>query len=131
MYITSQRLVNPDGAQAINSYRYRHGPLDPVAWLNPMSVLDLEPGTLTRTRVALRPVPGNQVRSILEVVAPNETNNVDLFSVIGVLVSSEPTQFPWTVRHGPSAARLSIDLGLVTAWRHEAVLLAASGLTLG
>lgn len=126
MYLTSHHVVSPSsGQEGINAFLYLHGE---HSWsVRPPEIPDQNPGVLRAQSISVRP-PGNEVRSYLDIVAPDETRweevRVGLMDFVG---TCQRSQLPWASQSGKCFFRLGMELGLASQWQKElAVLYRAS-----
>lgn len=120
MLITSQRVRSErTGEQGINTFVYEHGEMP---WPEePSQLLDLDQGTLVFRSYEVPP-GGNQVRSYLDIVTPDQPTRFQieaLWRAIPVWFRPPPTSLPATVRSESTACRLGMDSGLVRIWQRE------------
>lgn len=122
MLLSAQRVRSPHGVSGINRYAYRHG-------RQPWSVANLEALEHAATLVSQDlevPPGGNEVRSFLDVFAPDGTSPVELARLAAsVRGGPDPTSFPAVFTCGSVVFRLGLVFGLVPSWRNELTDLAS------
>jgi hypothetical protein len=126
MYLTSQKVRPPSKQHdGVNSFLYVHGS---DTWqVPPPDIPDRNPGRLVAQSLSVPP-PGNNVRSYLDIVAPDEARwneiRIGLMDFVGKLQRSP---LPWHGVSGRCSFRLGMELGLARQWHKElAVLYRAS-----
>jgi len=120
MYVTAQRVVTPLLEEGINAYYYRH---TPYIYARPPRP-EVNPGTLVNTLLTVDAVGGNQVRSYMGVVAPDDTfwpHIAPLF--LQFIEMNRLTPFPWEAEFGSCLFQLGMERRLARAWRRELGLL--------
>ncbi len=121
MLLSAQRVRSPHGVLGINRYAYRHGG-------HPWSVADLEALEHAASLVSQDlevPPGGNEVRSFLDIFAPDGTSPVELARLAAaVRGGADPNLFPATFVFGTVVFRLGLVFGLVPSWRSEVTELA-------
>ena len=120
MYVTAHRVVTARREEGINAYFYRHGV---SSWAQPPRPEE-NPGELVDTLLIVHEVGGNQVRSYLSIVAPDDT----LWSQIEprfleFVEAFRLTPFPWEAEAGPLLFQLGMERPLARSWRRELGLL--------
>ncbi len=105
----------------MNAFLYSHGARTWTA--RPTDIPDKEPGTLLVNHIEVLP-PGNNVRSYLDIVAPDETPwgevRIALMDFVG---QCQPQPLPWVAQSGRCWFRLNMELGLAHQWHQELSLL--------
>ena len=118
MYLTAQHVRSAQGQESINAFRYAHGA---NLWhgLPPQGIPDQDPGVLVEQIIHLPP-PGNDVRSYLDIVAPDEVFWPEIRPAFFAFVSqAQRKPFPWLGVFGRCYFRVGMDLGMVDRWRQE------------
>src|SRR5690606_28704496 len=96
MYITAQRVrASQGGDEGINAFLHRHA----SSWAEapPDNIPDRDPGELVRSAVIIEP-GGNQVRSYLDIVAPEGTPwSTVRESFLQFVARMPPRPFPWSL----------------------------------
>lgn len=116
MLLSAQRVRSRHGVTGINVYVYRH---PPGAW-DPSSLEALERGAGLELQELEVPPGGNDVRSYLDLFAPEGTSSSELARVTAVIRSGpDPSSFPAVFEDGPIVIRLGLVFGLVPSWRNE------------
>lgn len=115
MYLTAQRVLSAEGAEAVNAYHYRHGA--DFAWPDDASALpDEAPGALVERREDVPP-GGNRVRSWLDVLAPDGTVAVTLrFALDTFRRNLEEFPNPAVFRQGPVTVRFGVEIPQEPRW---------------
>lgn len=126
MYLTSHHVVSrTTGEDGINSFLYSHGA---STWrAPPPDIPDENPGILLAKSISVAP-PGNDVRSYLDIVAPDEApwNEVRI-GFMAFVGSAQRGPLPWAGVSGRCYFRLGMVFALAREWQKElAVLYRAS-----
>jgi hypothetical protein len=117
MYITAQRVRTTLHEEAINAYLYAHG--GGVVWQVPPQP-EQEPGELVNTLITVNTVGGNQVRSFLDIVAPDELWWSELRPrFIAFVGAMRLTPFPWHGVVNGCLFRLGMARELARTWQQE------------
>lgn len=120
MYVTAHRVVTRRREQGINAYIYHHGPR---RWARPPRPED-DPGELVNTLLTVNEVGGNDVRSYLGVVAPDDVFWPQIEPrFLQFVESARLTPFPWEAEVGSCLFQLGMDRPLARSWRRELGLL--------
>lgn len=116
MYVTAHRVRTRHLVEGINAYLYAHGG---YTWQTPPEP-EIEPGELVNSMLTVAEVGGNEVRSFLDIVAPDGTWWSELRPRLMQFVdSNRRNSFPWRgVVHG-CLFRLGMDQQLARAWQNE------------
>ncbi len=124
MYATAHRVVSPTtSAEGINAFHYLHGEYEWEGAPPPEFMPETNPGTLLNDSVAVPP-PGNQVRSYLDVVAPDGTALREIERALADIASRDaPSSFPAIWTSGRFWFRFGLEFALVPVWRQELELL--------
>ena len=128
MLLAAQRVQSPSGREGINTFRYGH---HSRAWpSNPLVLLDSDPGTLERQDIEVVP-PGNDVRSYLDLLAPDGFSEQQLRRVLAQLYFHfTPESFPARHRIGECAVRFGLSKSLAEKWQAELYVLGERALSL-
>jgi len=121
MMLSAQRVRSARGVVGVNLYEYRH-----VApgWSIDLDVLEHD-AELMRQEFEIPP-GGNDVRSYLDVFAPEGTNALEIARAVAAARSgTDPSAFPALFHEGDVTLRLGLVFGLVPTWRSELTDLAA------
>jgi hypothetical protein len=117
MILTAQRVVASSGNTGINVYCHAdaaEGSFEPGA-----SSLDRPRGKLIAQTVAVPP-PGNNVRSFLDIAAPDDATAEELGAAFEAFVAAHGTEdLPWVGQQDRCAFRLGMDDSLASEWRKE------------
>lgn len=122
MLLTAQRVVSSAAEEGVNAFCNLHGP---YTWEGepPAGIPESDPGEPANQRIAVPP-GGNQVRSYLDVVAPDETPTSEVLSAVQqFVVAMRDRPLPWKSTIGRCTIRFGIDLGLEQKWVEEFRLL--------
>lgn len=122
MYLTSHHVLAPETQnEGINAFLYSHGPM---TWeMPPPDIPDQNPGKLVAQSISIRP-PGNNVRSYLDIVAPDEARWEEVRTALMDFVGrSQGSQLPWVGRSGRCFFRLGMEIGLAREWQKELAVL--------
>lgn len=122
MFLTAQHVRSPFGHEGINVFRYQHGP---YVWhgLPPVGIPDQNPGALAMQAVPV-PAGGNQVRSYLDIIAPDEVSWQEIRPAFMVFMGQVPRQpLPWAGLVGRCLFRMGMDHGVALTWPQEAAAL--------
>jgi len=124
MYATAHRVASPTtGVEGINAFHYLHGGYEWDGAPPPEFLPETNPGTLLNDSVAVPP-PGNRVRSVLDVVAPDGTAPREIERALADVTSRDaPASFPAVWTSGRFWFRFGLELALVPVWRQELRLL--------
>jgi hypothetical protein len=120
IYLTAQRVVSPRGlGQGVNSFRYQQHRA-PIPGASLLGSIDRDPGTLTSRSVVLPP-PGNNVRSYVDIVVPDDATEDQLAEWIEDFIRSVlPDQpMPWSRETGHHAIRFLCERSLALVWDQE------------
>jgi len=116
MYVTAHRIRTPLLVEGINAYLYAHGG---HVWQVPPEP-EVEPGELVNSLLTVEAVGGNQVRSFLDIVAPDGTWWSELRPRLMQFVGSmRRNRFPWRGVVDGCLFRLGMDQQLTRAWQQE------------
>jgi len=116
MYVTAHRVRTPHLVEGINAYLYVHGA---QAWHAPPDP-ELDPGALVHSMLTVEDVGGNEVRSFLDIVAPNEMWWSDIRQALMQLIGAMQHQpLPWQGVVGACRFRIGMDLLLARTWQQE------------
>jgi hypothetical protein len=118
MYVVAQRVRAPGGAEGVNAFYYTHGPF---TWegLPPEGIPDAEPGELQGSVIKVPP-PGNQVRSYLDIVAPDDTPWMEIYRAFNTFVTlSQRQTLPWVGVQGRCLFRIGLERALANHWQGE------------
>jgi hypothetical protein len=115
MYVTAHR-VRTRLLEGINAYLYAHGG---SIWQAPPEP-EIEPGELVNSMLTVAQVGGNEVRSFLDMVAPDGTWWSELRPrLLQFVDSNRRNSLPWRgVVHG-CLFRLGMDRQLARTWQQE------------
>lgn len=123
MYVSAQRVVAMDGAEGVNAFFYRHGPLD-WSGIPPDNIPYGNPGTLANSNVPVPP-PGNRVRGYLDIVAPDGTPWSEIRQNLAAFVAdAKGDHMPWEGIRGRCFFKIEIERGLASGWTEELASLA-------
>jgi len=127
MKLVAQRVVrSTDHATGVNAYCYLH----PSRHFFQQPPHDLGQGELSGEIVEVPP-GGNNVRSYLEIVAPDETANEEITRAVvsSCRILSDVRQgLPWSLRFASVSFEFNLELSLVPEWAQELQLLLAYAL---
>ena len=116
MYLSSQWVVAPDGAEGVNAFHYHHGSLD-WSGVPPEGIPYGKPGTLVNESVIVPP-PGNRVRGYLDVAAPDETGWAEIQqNLVAFVATLQGEPLPWEGIHGRCFFKIELDQDLASNWR--------------
>jgi hypothetical protein len=83
MYATAHRVRSPQGVEGVNAFLHKHGP--DFSWPSePWRLPEENPGRIVIQKVAIEP-GGNNVRSYLDVIAPDDVEASDIEAVFAGL----------------------------------------------
>jgi hypothetical protein len=115
MILTAQHVRASTGAEGINAFCRIHGSND---WMDPRAG-DLGSGELVNQTISLPP-GGNDVRSYLEVIAPDDTPTQEIRNAVVPFVDqSRGLTLPWTATIGRRTFRFGVEQGLHASWPEE------------
>lgn len=116
MLLSAQRVRSVQGLTGINLYVYRHAA---GAW--DTSNLDvLEQAASLESQDFEVPPGNNDVRSYLDIFAPEGTHAADIARVAASIRGGpDPSSFPAVVAVDTIVFRLGLVFGLVPSWRNE------------
>ena len=118
MYITAHRVRTASGEEGINAYLYAHGGL---IWQVPPQP-EQEPGTLVNTLLTVQPIGGNDVRSFLDIIAPDDLWWSELRpKFIAFVNRARATSFPWSGIVDGCLFRVGMVQALSPMWQHEII----------
>jgi hypothetical protein len=122
MKLVAQRVVRPaDGASGINVFCYLH---PGKSWTGePPS--DLGEAELVSELVEIPP-PGNNVRSYLDIVAPDDTDSAHIRQAVSSgsgILHDIGQELPWSLRFSRISFEFNLELGLAPNWQQELELL--------
>lgn len=116
MYVTAHRVRTPLLVEGINAYLYAHGG---YVWQVPPEP-ETEPGELVNSMLSVEDVGGNQVRSFLDIVAPEGVWWSELRPRLMQFVNSmRGDRFPWRGVVDGCLFRLGMDRQLARTWQQE------------
>jgi hypothetical protein len=119
MILTAQHVRAPTGAEGINAFCRMHGPR---GWTDSTSgdpAGDLAAGELVNQAISIPP-GGNEVRSYLDVIAPDETTTQELRSAVVLFVDrSRGRTLPWAETIGRCTFRFGVEQALHASWPEE------------
>jgi hypothetical protein len=116
MYITAHRVRTRHDEEGINAYLYAHGSF---IWQVPPEPEE-EPGELINMLLTVDTVGGNQVRSFLDIVAPDELWWSEVRPrFIEFVGANRLTPFPWKGVVNGCRFRVGMVGELARTWQHE------------
>lgn len=116
MLLSAQRVRTSQGVTGINRYVYRHAP----GVRNTLDLTALEQAAVLHAQDFEVPPGGNDVRSYLDIFAPEGTSSVDIARAAVVIRGGpDPTSFPAMFFCDSIVFRLGLVFGLVPSWRNE------------
>lgn len=119
MILTAQHVRASTGAEGINASCRLHGLRE---WADPPSgdlAGDLAAGELVNQAISLPP-GGNDVRSYLDVIAPDETPTQEIRNAVVLFVDrSRGRTLPWTETIGRCTFRFGVEQELHASWSEE------------
>lgn len=115
MILTAQHVRASTGAEGINAFCRLHGANE---WTDPAPE-DLSAGELVNQAITIPP-GGNDVRSYLDVIAPDETPTQEIRSAVMLFIArSRGRPLPWIGTIGRCTFRFGVELGLYASWAEE------------
>lgn len=115
MILTAQHVRASTGEEGINAFCRLHGL---HAWTDPPPE-DLAAGELVNQAISLPP-GGNDVRSYLDVIAPDETPTQEIRNAVVPFVGrSRGRTLPWIATIGRCTFRFGVEQGLHASWSEE------------
>ena len=125
MILTAQHVRSPEGSEGINAFCRVHGPHE---WTD-QPPQDLPDGELVNQNISLSP-GGNDVRSYLDIIAPDETPTQEIRkTVVQFIERSRDRSLPWTETIGRCTFRFGVEQGLHVSWHEELRHLLIAALT--
>jgi hypothetical protein len=116
MYVTAHRVRSRQQIEGINAYLYAHGE---QVWPVPPDP-DQDPGELVQSMLTVENVGFNEVRSFLDIVAPDNMwwseIRTALMQFIGTM-QSHP--LPWQGIVGLCRFRVGMNFSLMRTWQQE------------
>jgi hypothetical protein len=125
MILIAQHVRAKAGDAGINAFCRLHGPRE---WTDPRPD-DLDAGELVNQVLSIPP-GGNNVRSYLDVIAPDETPTQEIRNAVVQFVDrSRGRPLPWTETIGRCTFRFGVEKGLHERWPEEFRKLLLAALT--
>lgn len=115
MILIAQHVRSSTGAEGINAFCRLHGPHE---WPDPPPE-ELAAGELVNQVVSLPP-GSNDVRSYLDVIAPDETPTQEIRNAVVQFINrSRGRALPWAETIGRCTFRFGVERGLHESWTAE------------
>jgi hypothetical protein len=115
MLLSAQRVRSPQGLVGVNTYVYRHAA---GRWSSDLARLEAD-AELVAQQFEIPP-GGNDVRSYLDVFAPEETPIAEIAQAATRIRSgADPASFPTVFHDGDLSLRFGLVAGLVPSWHTE------------
>jgi hypothetical protein len=113
--LTAQHLRASTGVEGVNAFCRLHGPRE---WTEAQP-RDLPEGELVNQVISIRP-GGNQVRSYVDVVAPDETATREIQNaLVKFIEEARGHSLPWVGSVGRCAFRFGVETRLHPSWPDE------------
>jgi hypothetical protein len=125
MILTAQHVRTSEGVEGINAFCRFHGPHE---WTD-QPPEDLPEGELVNQNISLPP-GGNDVRSYLDITAPDETPTQEIRkAIVQFIERSRGRSLPWTGTIGRCTLRFGVEQALHVRWHEELRQLLLAALT--
>jgi len=121
MILTAQHVRASTGEEGINAFCRLQGPHEWADLSSGDLAEDLAAGELVNQAIVLQP-GGNDVRSYLDVIAPDETPTQEIRHAVVLFVDrSRGRTLPWMETVGRCTFRFGVEQGLHASWPEEFV----------